>query len=172
MFLIACLFISLVILINITLFHNCGRNLLQPTIMKQVSTCLLTKMTKCVSFYFRRKHPVQGKRRMTYPPEALKFAVEEARRTRKLRTAARKYGVPISTVFRMIHNVNIKPKPGKQTILTEQEELRIEQWVLYMARAGFPISMTDLNNTVAAIVDKLRKKRDIPDSFPSRIIKN
>lgn len=159
MFFIVHLQILLNILIKNGLFRNCGRKPFRPTIMKQSSWCFSLCLT--------RKHPVPSKRR-TYSAETLKSAVDEARRTRKLRSAARKYGVPIATMFRVIHNLNMRTKPGKRTILTEQEETRIETWVLYMARAGFPLSMTDLTTTVAAIAAKLRKTRDIPESFPSK----
>lgn len=102
-----------------------------------------------------------------FDPEALASAVILAKKTNNVRAAARMFGVPNSTLLRRIKNRPPK-KRGPKTVLTADEEAHIADWVLYMARAGFPISATDLTQTVDDYAKKIRKTRAIPASFPSK----
>lgn len=106
--------------------------------------------------------------RKQYSPEDLERAIEEAQKTGKMRRSAEKFRVPFSTVQRYIQSPPKNIKPGPVTVLSASEEGRIKTWVLYMSRAGFPMSETDLYHAVMDYAETIRKKRDIPKTFPCK----
>lgn len=110
----------------------------------------------------------RNRKRKQYCAEALENAVSEARRTGKIRRAAKHYEVPFSTVQRYIKTPPKNQKPGPLTLLRPDEEARFEQWIIYMSKAGFPISETDLTHAVKDYADKIRPTRNLPSSFPSK----
>ncbi|XP_021695266.1 uncharacterized protein LOC110680248 [Aedes aegypti] len=85
-----------------------------------------------------------------------------------MRRAAKMFHVPFSTVQRYIRTPPKGQKPGPGTVLTAEEEARIKTWVLYMSRAGFPLSESDILSTVSDYAEKIRKTRNIPSTFPCR----
>lgn len=90
-------------------------------------------------------------------------ALVQAEKTGKVREAARHHKVPYSTVQQYLRKPPNTSKPVPSTILFVEEEARIEQWILYMSRAGFPISVSDLSRTVAEFAKKIRKTREQPE---------
>nr|XP_029725126.1 uncharacterized protein LOC115265069 [Aedes albopictus] len=120
------------------------------------------------NYYYSSSSKRKSSPRKQYCAEELEKAVEEARKTGKIRRAAKKYQVPFSTVQRYLRTPPKSKRPGPGTVLTAEEESRIKTWILYMSRAGFPLSDSDVFNSVVDYVDKIRKKRDIPTTFPSR----
>lgn len=107
--------------------------------------------------------------RKQYHPEDLERAIEEARKTGKMRRAAKMFHVPFSTVQRYIRTPPKGQKPGPGTVLTAEEEARIKTWVLYMSKAGFPLSESDILSTVSDYAEKIRKTRNIPSTFPCKL---
>ncbi|XP_053681562.1 uncharacterized protein LOC128732342 [Sabethes cyaneus] len=116
----------------------------------------------------RSRNVNRNPKRKLYSAEALENAVSEARRTGKLRKAAKLYDIPYATVYRYLKHPPRNDRPGPSTLLRPEEEARFEQWALYMARAGFPISEADLTYTVKDYAAKNRETRDLPASFPSK----
>lgn len=106
--------------------------------------------------------------RKSYEHGVLNLALDQARQTGKVREAARNYNVPYSTLQRYLQKPPKSNKSGPNTVLLPEEEAKIEEWILYMARAGFPVSESVLTRTVAEYAKQIRKTRELPESFPSK----
>ena len=113
-----------------------------------------------------KKHSARVRKQ--YDPETFERAVILASKTKNVRNAARQFNVPNSTLLRRINNKALK-QTGPRTILKPEEEKRIVNWILYMGKAGFPVSAADLTSTVSDYAKKIRKTRQIPPSFPSKM---
>ncbi|XP_055546138.1 uncharacterized protein LOC129730654 [Wyeomyia smithii] len=107
-------------------------------------------------------------KRKSYDPRVLHLAFDQARRTGKIREFSRDHNLPYSTLQRYLQKAPKSNKPGPNTILLPEEEAKIEEWILYMSRAGFPISECNLTHTVTEYAEKIRKTRELPESFPSK----
>jgi hypothetical protein len=56
--------------------------------------------------------------------------------------AAKRYKVPNTTLlYKCSGNLPKEGTPGPATILTTEEELLLENWVLELGRAGFPVKI-------------------------------
>ena len=105
-----------------------------------------------------------------YSKEQLEEALDIAKSTGNIRQAAKQFHVPYTTLQRRLNNQNVKENRGPCTVLTESEELRVVDWILYMARSGFPIMEKNLYDNVVNLAKTLRKGgRKIPESFPSMV---
>lgn len=126
-------------------------------------------LKQAIKYYIKlsSRNTQRNQKRKQYSAEALKNAVSEARRTGKLRKAAKRFEVPFTTVQRYLRTPPKNNKPGPSTLLRPDEEACFERWTLYMSKAGFPISETDLTHTVKDYADKIRQTRKLPTSFPS-----
>lgn len=76
-----------------------------------------------------------------YSEESLANAPRDIREgNRGVREASREYGVPIATLQDRLHD-RVKEKPrqmGPDPILSAHEENRLQEWILNMAKCGFP----------------------------------
>ena len=72
-----------------------------------------------------------------------------------LRETSRLYNVPVETLRRrVIGIVDIGCRPGPPTVLTEEEEMKLAEYVVTMADMGFRLSREDLRMTAFRLVDK------------------
>lgn len=75
--------------------------------------------------------------------------------------ASKTFAVPRSTLQRKLKG-DLKPrKMGPATILSTAEEAVLEEWLIAMARKGFPVHRRNLLNTVKSIIQETR-----PDENP------
>ena len=61
--------------------------------------------------------------------------------------AARKYGVPRTTLSDHIHD-KIKGPQGGPPMLTEDEEVALVDYILYMSKHNFPLTRDDIRSTI------------------------
>lgn len=102
---------------------------------------------------------------MQYADSAMTAAIEAYRSENSIgiREAARRYGVPKTTLANKLSGKYPEGrKMGPETVLTTTEEDVIVQWLLQLAKKGFPRKKSDLLNTVQAIVS------EDPRSNPSK----
>lgn len=62
----------------------------------------------------------------------------------------------------------IGSKPGKVSVLTDQEELKIVGWVSSLARAGFPVSLKPLRISVGQFVKLTKKATSFNNGIPGK----
>ncbi|KAI4461470.1 hypothetical protein MML48_5g00018361 [Holotrichia oblita] len=105
-----------------------------------------------------------------YNEENLKNAIKAVREngtSKKL--AARQFGIPRSTLIRKLaENVPLYRKMGPQTVLSIIEEQLLENWILAMARKGFPVHKNNLLLTVQTIIKEAGGDTCFKDSLPGR----
>lgn len=83
-----------------------------------------------------------------------------------IRAAARKYGVPNTTLQRHINGNHSERKAC--TVLTSTEENEIVQWILDVAQVGFPITASELKDCVQLYLDMKERKTLFKDNRPGR----
>ena len=72
-----------------------------------------------------------------------------------LREAARLYNVPIETLRRRVNgSVDLHCKPGPATVLTEEEEEKLAEYLIQMADMGFGITRERIMGMAFTIVTK------------------
>lgn len=107
--------------------------------------------------------------RFRYEEAAMERALQDMDKGMGLREAARKHSVPRSTLHGKRTGIYpLQRKMGPQSYLTQDEEKRLVDWMISMAKAGFPVSKEDLQNSVKRLVAEL--DRDVPftDGRPGR----
>lgn len=91
-------------------------------------------------------------------------AVRSGRMT--TRGAAKAYSVPNTCLQRRLKdNFTLN---GPPTVLTEQEENDIEKWLLDVSTRGFPLTPTELKDSVKTMLDLRGRKTIFKDNRPGR----
>lgn len=85
-----------------------------------------------------------------YSAENLKNALKE------IREASDKYGIPLGTLSRKMHNLQTA-KPGHPTVLTADEEKNIAEAILVASDWGFPFEPLDVRVFVKSYLDRAGK---------------
>lgn len=84
-----------------------------------------------------------------YNEDAMEAAVAEIQQHGgKLRSTALKYGVPKSTLSFKLKNPGHKETFGPHPILSAEEENLLANWIVELARKGFPRKKEDLQSSV------------------------
>lgn len=79
-----------------------------------------------------------------------------------IKTACKRYSIPRSTIkFRNSDKFSGKARKGPPTALTAQEESEIVQWIMRMARKGFPITKERLVLTVRKFLAENPRKGNV-----------
>lgn len=111
-----------------------------------------------------------GRRLFDYEEKDLIKAIEAiTNKSMGIREACRVYGVPKTTVHDRLSgkvSANKKPKVGPDPVLGHEGEENIKNWVLDMARCGFPIFKKDLLESVSKIVRDSGIKNPFKDGMP------
>lgn len=93
--------------------------------------------------------------RLNYSEEALAEAMKDVAKGIPYRAASIKHKVPFSTI--RCKHLGIYPigkKSGPSTILTEDEEKELVDWMILMSKKGFPLTKQMLLDSVAHIMKK------------------
>ncbi|XP_041973215.1 uncharacterized protein LOC121728940 isoform X2 [Aricia agestis] len=106
------------------------------------------------------------KKRKSLVTENLKLAVEEAKKTRKIREVARKYGIPKSTLYFKLKNPGHKTSRGPPPILTNEEEETLEKWILETSRKGFPLKKGDIQRSVQMFLRDNPRPNCFKNNYP------
>ena len=107
--------------------------------------------------------------RLNYSPQNLQNAIKVLDTGISLRKAAKAFGVPVATLARKKKNPElVKTKTGPANVLAEAEEQEIVNWILHKAERGYPVSKTELLNSVQMYIESLNKKTPFTDNRPGR----
>jgi hypothetical protein len=81
--------------------------------------------------------------------------------------AAKRYKVLNTTLlYKCSGNLPKEGTPSPATIQTTEEELLLENWVIELGRAGFPVTKNQLLISVAHLVKKLNRPNMFKDGIP------
>ena len=94
-------------------------------------------------------------KRKLWSEESMCAAVQSVQDGKGLREASRLYNVPVETLRRRTTGkVELDCKPGPSTVLTKEEEDRLNTYLIQMAEMGFGLSSEDVMQMAYVIVDR------------------
>ena len=107
--------------------------------------------------------------RNKYTEETLKAAVAAVKAGGGLSMVSFQYGIPKSTLKdKSADEDPIIKRKGPATILSDEEETQIVDWVLYMSAHGFPITKSILIESVACFIKELKRDNPFTNNRPGR----
>ncbi|XP_020297300.1 uncharacterized protein LOC109861874 [Pseudomyrmex gracilis] len=105
-----------------------------------------------------------AQKRCSYSKENVELALTAINSGMKIAVAASKFGIPRSTLVSKKYKKYSEGKPGPATILTEEEEDVLVQWLFHCSKKGFPLTKTNLIDSVQLFVKKLNQKNSFMDN--------
>ena len=88
---------------------------------------------------------------------------------KSLREAARLYNVPIETLRRRINgSVKIDCKPGPATVLTDEEEDKVAEYLIKMSEMGFGLTKEGVMGIAFSIVNKTGRQHPFHNGMAGR----
>ena len=98
--------------------------------------------------------------------EAVKSIEDEGK---GLREAARIYNVPVETLRRRVIGItSLDAKPGRDTVLTSEEETRLAQYIVDMCDMGFGLTRQDVMRVAYSIVEKSGREHPFSNGMAGR----
>lgn len=132
----------------------------------------MTENLKLSIYYLFQRAKNSKKRKFhEYPQENLQKAVDAIRQGVKIREASRNYGVPRAIIQDRLKGrvrVDKSRRMGPDPFLSVENEEKIVQWVINIAKCGFPIKKNELINTVQKIVVDGNIKTPFKDNRPGQ----
>jgi transposase len=83
-----------------------------------------------------------------------------------IRSVSKRLGIPNSTLHDVLSRKYRKQGRGPKTVFSESQEAKIVDWILYCARAGFPISVDRLKLTISELARELKISSPFSDGKP------
>lgn len=92
-----------------------------------------------------------------YTQDQLELAIKLIKRNKiSLSKASRTYNIPKGTLHNKVHNkVPIAARKGPKPILSKEEELKIEKWIIHKASLGYPLHPDDVKRTVKMFINSI-----------------
>ena len=117
-----------------------------------------------------KKDSKQPKRkRMCYEKENVLADLEEVHEKKStISEAARKFGVPDSTLRAKNKGVYANKSPGPSSVLSAKEEAELSNWVIECCRRDFPVGRTQLLESVKEICENHKKITPFKNNLPGR----
>lgn len=83
--------------------------------------------------------------------------------------ASKEYHIPKGTLITKLHEtVASEREMGPPTVLTNDEEKRVEDWIIGKAKIGNPIHAEEVKDTVQKILKDTRKKNPFHNDRPGK----
>uniref|UniRef100_A0ABD2XFZ9 DDE-1 domain-containing protein n=1 Tax=Trichogramma kaykai TaxID=54128 RepID=A0ABD2XFZ9_9HYME len=93
-----------------------------------------------------------------YSLDDLEEAIERVNNRESYGKTAAEFKIPKSTLYAKANDlVPVDAKRGPSTVLSEEEENRLEKWILDKARLGFPMHEEEVKTAVQNIVNDLER---------------
>lgn len=103
----------------------------------------------------RQRQSARRKRKTgTWSTEALESTIAAVEASAKIKTAARYYDIPASSLTDHLYGRTLSRKKEPPTILKKEEESALETYMERMQNCGHPLSMEDLRLKVALITQE------------------
>nr|XP_023025875.1 uncharacterized protein LOC111513886 [Leptinotarsa decemlineata] len=112
---------------------------------------------------------MSAKKYCKYSQDNLLSALEAIKHGMPRATAAKKFNVPRTTLIGKIDGRYPEIcQSGASTVLTSEEENILVQWILNMARMGFPVTKLQLMDSVSLLVKNLKRPNKFNNGHPGR----
>ncbi|XP_051166325.1 uncharacterized protein LOC127284737 [Leptopilina boulardi] len=116
----------------------------------------------------KKKEKRTKKKRISYSKETLALALEELRHGKKVAQVSRTYDIPGSTLRAKRLGLYADKNPGPSTVFTADEEKELVNWIIHCCEKGFPVSKSQLVDSVRRICVQTKKKNPFTDNIPGR----
>lgn len=104
--------------------------------------------------------------KFNYKREALEAALADVRNGMAKSAAAKKHGVPRSTIQFRLGNKFSTEELGPPPILTKEEETTLENWIVECCRKGFPRRKEDLQLSVQEFLTQNERPNPFKNNLP------
>lgn len=113
---------------------------------------------------------MDSKKRFAYPRENLEKALHEVQEKRcSIRHAAKIYDIPKSTLIDRLREKYKNPgNIGGPTIFTIAEENILVKWIIEMGELGFPVTKSQLLESVTKLVQNLNRENPFKNNQPGK----
>lgn len=108
------------------------------------------------------------KKRKTYNEAAVKDALAAVKSGVPINTASKEFNIPRMTLHDKMKKKDISNTPGPTSIISEADENRIVEWILFMSTHGNPVTKEHLLNSVGVSVKKLNISTPFNNGRPDR----
>lgn len=108
--------------------------------------------------------------RFRYEGDMLQLAINEIRSGKIIQnTASKKYGISKSTINNKIRNIVPKQRRmGPPPTLSDSEEKRLEDWIIFKAKLGFPMHHDEVQLAVQNILKASGRENPFHDDKPGK----
>lgn len=103
-----------------------------------------------------------------YDKAAVESALHAIRNGLSYIKASVQFKVPKTTIIEKNKKKYSHDKPGAPTILTPKEENHLVQWIVTLGKAGFPVTKTQLIESVTELLKTLDRENPFKDGVPGR----
>lgn len=108
-------------------------------------------------------------KRLQYSEEAMNNAIKAVENGMSPFQAHKTFNVPRTTLLDKLQGRSPKErKIGGETILTKQEETTLVNWMVHIAKCGFPATKLQLLDSVELLVKNLKRENSFKDGRPGR----
>ncbi|KAH9642242.1 hypothetical protein HF086_005572 [Spodoptera exigua] len=112
--------------------------------------------------------PIKGKM-FSYSEDYMVKAYTEVKSGISISAAAKKYNIPYSTLSYKVHGKTpFERRMGPESYLSTEQENVLVLWILEMAKAGFSVTVHQLQDSVCKLVAKLNIKTPFKNNRPGR----
>ncbi|XP_068084186.1 tigger transposable element-derived protein 2-like [Anabrus simplex] len=104
-----------------------------------------------------------------YPEESMLNAIQDVKRGVPIATAAKQHGVPrITLMYKAKGKSPIARRKGPCSTLNSEEEKTISDWIVSVAKSGFPVSKDDVLDSVQQLIKELKRENKFVNDRPGR----
>lgn len=108
-------------------------------------------------------------KRKKYTEEALKNALAAVSSGRTIRSVSKTFGIPKTTLlYKHKGIIPIGKNMGPPPVLSQDEESNLVRWMIHVSDRGFPITKTQLINSVELLIKQCKKVTPFKDGRPGR----
>ncbi|XP_073991864.1 uncharacterized protein [Rhodnius prolixus] len=109
------------------------------------------------------------KPKFQYSDDQMKAALQDVGQGTTVSEAAKKHSVPRVTLMYKVKGISpVSRRMGPSTVLTSEEEEVLVLWISSVARAGFPITKTQLLMSVRQLIKKLDRPNPFSNNLPGK----
>lgn len=107
--------------------------------------------------------------RFNYQEQEMEKAIEAVKNGLPIATAAKLFKVPLMTLSdRSKGKTPLKRKMGTSSILSENEELILVKWICHLGSRGFPVTSTQLLDSVQMLLKAEERETPFVNNRPGR----
>lgn len=113
---------------------------------------------------------MNDKKRLKYSQENMEKALQDIREKKmSINQAAKLYNIPKTTVLDTLKEKYKNPRNiGGPTVLTSSEEMLLVKWILELGEVGFPVTKTQLLESVSKLIKNLGRTNPFKDDQPGK----